>query len=126
MKSRLRSAMSDRSCWISEVESQIELTEELEGIDGAATSAILSARTASLFKSVVSEDARTIRTFCDRRRRNSSLRKEESVAAILSPSNFWIRRRSWVGLRSPCKFFCAEELLEATLLCCTKVAFRVS
>ena len=55
---------------------------------------------ASKFKAAA-EGVITIRTLVGRHCKNSSRMKDSSIVVALSPSNCWIRRSTWVGLRSP-------------------------
>ena len=71
-------------------------------VGGVATSTILSTMSASLARSVVSAEARTIRTLEGRRCRKSSFRKALSmVGPRWSPNSCCMRRSSCVGFLSP-------------------------
>ena len=85
----------------------------------AASPNFLPAMSASLERSVVaSAEARIMQTFAGSRWRKSSLRKAllSGVVPRWSPSSCCLRRRSWVGLRSPsssplmscCSFLCSD------------------
>lgn len=66
-----------------------------------ATSITLSARDASEGRSMDDAVARTICTFAGRRCRKSSRSNAPSMAWAREPRSWVMRRRSWLGLRSP-------------------------
>ena len=91
---------------------------------GVATSTILSAMSASLDRSVVSSaEASTMRTLAGSRWRKSSFRKAlfSGVVPRWSPSSCWMRRRSWVGLRSPS----SSPLISCWSFLCSDAAVRL-
>ena len=99
-------------------------------MDGAATSTTLSANWARFSKLLVSGlEASTMRTFAGKCWRNSSRRKELSMAPALSPNSCCIRLRSCVGLRSPnssalnscCRRRCSEAAVRC-ISCCLSVS----
>ena len=101
---------------------------------GAATSATLSASSASSSKvAVVLVEASTIRTLPGRHWRKSSLRKVPSATPARSPNNCCIRQSSWVGFLSPsssvlkscCSFLCSEATVRL-ISCSLRVVYGLS
>ena len=110
--------LSSSGCDGGETMEAVILEVEKQGLDGELTSMILSANSANCWTVIVSLlDARTVWTWCGRRCKNSCLKM--LISNCFPPSNCSMRRRSWVGVRSPsssavrswCSLFCSDAVV---------------